>query len=593
MKKLLFIFFTLLFFIDYSVNSQTNTTGKNKSDIINISQEKIFIHHNTSFLLTGEYLYYKVYCLNTENNNLSNFSKIAYVELINNERKTVFKHKIILKNGMGYGDYFVPTSLSSGNYKLISYTQWMRNSDIHNFYQNDISIINPFQENQKSILNDKSPSNIDQKNKSVNYNISSTEQKTTNRLVNLQVDSENFTNRNKVTLNIQALKLNSSYGNYSLSVRKIDDLEIPTRNTSLNYLNSITNNTTVTNKTIAFLPELRGELLSGKVEYIESGSPAVNIKVALSIPGKNYIFKIANTNKNGVYYFNIDTEYDTKNANIQIIDTERKKYNLVIDYQLPVDYSSLEFYNLKITPDDKEIILAHSIGNQIENAYSSKKPDSIKNIETPPPFFNNKEKEFLLDDYTRFNTLKETFIEIIPEIYSQQKDEKFTFHVRIYDKEIETGLTPLVLIDGNLIQDQTELIDFNANKIEKINVVNDMYIYGSKLFEGVISIYTFDGNYKISSANNDIKNIQLSKPLDVKKYFNQIYYKNINSDRIPDFRRQLLWNPAIQLNKKDKTITFYTSDVHGKYEICLEGFTTEGKPVSLKKVIYVNDNPKE
>ena len=48
------------------------------------------------------------------------------------------------------------TALESGNYKIIAYTQWMRNSDIQNFYQNDISIINPFQENQKSILNDPS-----------------------------------------------------------------------------------------------------------------------------------------------------------------------------------------------------------------------------------------------------------------------------------------------------------------------------------------------------------------------------------------------------------------------------------------------------
>ncbi len=47
-----------------------------------IPQETIFIHFNSTLLLTGEYLYYKVYCLNTETNYLSDLSKMAYVELI-------------------------------------------------------------------------------------------------------------------------------------------------------------------------------------------------------------------------------------------------------------------------------------------------------------------------------------------------------------------------------------------------------------------------------------------------------------------------------------------------------------------------------
>ena len=100
MKKILFILIIFLNF-SYLIFSQENI------QIANISQERIFVHQNTSFLITGEYLYYKVYCLNNETNGLSNFSKIAYIELINSDRNTIFKHKIILKNGVGNGDYFI------------------------------------------------------------------------------------------------------------------------------------------------------------------------------------------------------------------------------------------------------------------------------------------------------------------------------------------------------------------------------------------------------------------------------------------------------------------------------------------------------
>ncbi len=590
MKKIIFILIVILFFIDYSANSQTSVAGNNEPGIGNISQEKIFVHHNTSFLLTGEYLYYKVYCLNTETNNLSNFSKIAYVELINSKKETVFKHKIILKKGMGYGDYFIPTSLSSGNYKLVSYTQWMRNGEISNFYQNSISIINPFQENQKSILNDGIISKNDFDTESFDYNKSNQEHHLTNNHIDLQLNSINYSNREKVSLKMHALKSDLSFGNYSISVRKIDNLKIPARNTSFTYIGVNKKPVYVQSVNVKYLPELRGELLTGKVLLEETGLPVKNIKVALSIPGGNSIFKIANTNSNGIYYFNIKKEYDNKNATIQIIDTDKNKYKLIINKQLPIEYKNIEFYDFKITSAEKELILNHSISNQIENAYARKKSDSIKSLETISPFYHNKAKEYLLDDYTRFKTLKETFVEIIPEIYSRQKKGQLTFHVRIFEKEIESGLIPLVIIDGNLVQDHTKIADFDTNRIKTISVVSEMYMYGSKLFEGVISINTFKGDYKNPISTNAIKNIKLSKPLAHKQYFNQTYNNTENSNRIPDYRRQLLWNPDFTFDKSEKIIDFYTSDVNGDFEICLEGFTSGGEPVTIRKVIHVGNN---
>ena len=65
------------------------TEGKNT-----FPQEKIFLHYNSSFFLLGESIYYKVYCLNAQNNSVSDLSKIAYVELVDQKRNVIFKHKI-------------------------------------------------------------------------------------------------------------------------------------------------------------------------------------------------------------------------------------------------------------------------------------------------------------------------------------------------------------------------------------------------------------------------------------------------------------------------------------------------------------------
>ena len=76
-------------------------------------KENVYVNTNSSTLLTGEKLYYAVTCLNTIKATLSEYSKIAYVELINNDKQIVFKNKLFLKNSKGNSEYFIPTTLKT------------------------------------------------------------------------------------------------------------------------------------------------------------------------------------------------------------------------------------------------------------------------------------------------------------------------------------------------------------------------------------------------------------------------------------------------------------------------------------------------
>ena len=57
-----------------------------------IPEERIFVYQNTSVLVSGEKLYYSVFCLNEKNNLPSGLSKIAYVELVGKDNLLVFRH---------------------------------------------------------------------------------------------------------------------------------------------------------------------------------------------------------------------------------------------------------------------------------------------------------------------------------------------------------------------------------------------------------------------------------------------------------------------------------------------------------------------
>ena len=150
MNKYLSLIIIFLIGNSYFINGQA-LLDKDQLAIYNeIPQEKMFIHYNSSLLFSGDFLYYRAYCINSQTNKLSDLSKIVYIELIGQDKNQVFKHKIILKKGLGQGDFFIPTSIPSGNYKLIAYTKWMKNNEEEHFFQGDISIINPFLKTQNS-----------------------------------------------------------------------------------------------------------------------------------------------------------------------------------------------------------------------------------------------------------------------------------------------------------------------------------------------------------------------------------------------------------------------------------------------------------
>ncbi|RKM85458.1 hypothetical protein D7030_01945 [Flavobacteriaceae bacterium AU392] len=557
-----------------------------------IPQEKIYVHYNTSLLFNGENIYYKVYCLNADTNKTSNISKIAYIELISSDKKSVFKHKVNLKSGVGQGDFFIPVSVLSGNYKLIAYTQWMRNAGENNLFQADISIINTFQSNQDIILNS-NDTLIPSFSASITNNNSKDRIKTANQHLSLRLNKKSFKQREKVSLTLINFDNSTLFGNYSISVKKIYPLKTVEKITSESYtdLNRNSNIDQISTKnTPSFLPELRGNLISGNVIYKATQTRAHNIKIGLSIPGEQYLFKVANTNDKGVFYFNIDENYNNNTyANFQIIGDEKEKFQIIINEQKPIDYNHLTFNSFKINFDLKDIILQRSIYNQIENAYATYKQDSIIETSLKIPFYSELAEEYLLDDYTRFPTIRETVVEIIKDVSINKNGDTYDFNLKGYNYN-RSNLPTLILVDGLLVEDHGSLIDFDARTIKKISVVRDKYIYSSKLFQGVISMETINNDYyknKNRSSEDYIKNIKLLKPVAYKKYFNQVYADNDAQNRIPDYRSQLFWEPNLNLNKEDTQLTFFTSDNTGHYEICIEGFTKNGVPITIRDIITV------
>ena len=202
--------------------------------------ETIFIHSNATTFVSGENLLFKIYCLKSSDKTPSNISKVAYVELVDNNKKSIFKNKIILENAIGQGDYFIPTTLKTGNYKLIGYTNWMLNKPVSELFQIDITIINPYVADEKNTTENVS------KNTTLNSSISNIENISKNTIrsnenIKLKLNKKTFTNRELVDFKIESSNTILEEGNYSLSVRKLDDLPTKKQSSAVEFaLNSST-----------------------------------------------------------------------------------------------------------------------------------------------------------------------------------------------------------------------------------------------------------------------------------------------------------------------------------------------------------------
>ena len=127
----------------------TITNAQNTKPLLPL--EKIFIHTDKEVYLAGEIVWFKLYCVDAINHHPVYWSKVAYVELINNDSKPVWQGMVSLKPGDKEGSYHLPLSLNSGNYILRAYTSLMKNQGEEYFFHKDITIINTLKDNSTSI----------------------------------------------------------------------------------------------------------------------------------------------------------------------------------------------------------------------------------------------------------------------------------------------------------------------------------------------------------------------------------------------------------------------------------------------------------
>lgn len=187
-------------------------------------------------------------------------------------------------------------------------------------------------------------------------------------------------------------------------------------------------------------------------------------------------------------------------------------------------------------------------------------------------FLRHEAVTYLLDDYTRFPTMPEVFVEITPELKLRRQGgvwQLFVIMEMSVSDEPPVWGAALAMIDGVPVPDQNLVATYDPSLVKAIEIYPHRYKLGAEEYEGVVNFVTFKRNMP-----------GLALPDDVRIYSWQgaaLPYAAGGGDT-------LWWHPLIELAPGESfTLPVDASGAGAPLLLSAEGCDSAGRAVYLKK----------
>jgi len=326
-----------------------------------------------------------------------------------------------------------------------------------------------------------------------------------------------------------------------------------------------------------FMPEYDGHIVSGKITR-NQGQPVEDVRSFLSVPGTQLQFYTCFTDTSVMIHYDVRDYYGQNNIVVQAGESLVNDYHIEIFNPFAEVYSESKLPAFMMPPDYSDLLNEHSLHMQVQNAYAG---ELLRKFASPDidsmPFFGIHCNTYMLDDYVRFSTVEEILREYVPEVAIRRSGGQLhLYNINPVFKELYSN-DPLILLDGVPVSSQ-KILSYDPLKIKKLQVLDLTYINGLFAFYGVASFTTYNGNMEElqldpRSVIVDYEGLQFQR-----EFYSPAYATEQQvSSRVPDFRNVLFWSPEINTDSAgNANITFYTSDIRGKYVAVIQGLNANG-----------------
>jgi len=500
----------------------------------------------------------------------SYWSSVLYVELVAPAGIPVAQGKYLFLGGRAQGAIQIPASALTGDYTLKCYSRWMRNQGPASFAYMPVKIINPFRsEVAAQGGGDPPPVSLSR----VSYKGG----------LECAISSQVYLPGDEVILQLSgALPANLEQLPCCLTVVPAGAIDldqgqfIPSRSPReqedfrVSYLPDLGNGVAVAGTVVDASQEpapyttLHFSLLGNKPDYFATISDEHG-RFIFSTPaeeGQMELFVTPQRVEGTVLEVRIDQEYDTRPVILP-----REKFHL----------SELERDLARRTAMNVQLSEAYGTGFTATDSISAAGPGSAS--PGNGPFYGTRVKELLIDDYVRLPNLEEVFINLVPDVQFYRK--RGENRIRILSDNASMAIyEPLIMIDHISVFDHEAILALPPEKIERIDLINEVYLKGNVAFGGVLAIYSKEGDL----AGIDLPegsyffDYQSFYPKETSGEIPLERLRKAASGRIPDTRNTIYWTSDLQLQKgKALEIPFRAPETPGTYVILVRGVDPQGE----------------
>ena len=347
-----------------------------------------------------------------------------------------------------------------------------------------------------------------------------------------------------------------------------------------------------TEQKLKYPAEKGDHYISGRLVRKDSGLPVAGEYLFLSTPGKNAIFQYSRTDSQGNFQFSVPVS-DAVNDIIIQPETVDKDF-------------SVELISTFVAPGKPENIIVNAsetavpdyitrwgVNYQVNRIYgiSNTKLTETPPVKLPEPkrFYGKPDISILMDDYIKLPVMEEVFFELLPGVSLKTRKSRTEITLIGSNEYTTYSKPPVLMIDGVIISDAALIANLDPEIVEKIDVNKERYIVGDYIFYGLVNVITRAGDFSNVTLPDYAVRLKY-RVFDPVLSFSSPDYSagKTGPDKTPDFRNTLYWNPSVKPSREGNvSVEFWTSDLPGDYEINILGFSGDGKPVSIRKIITV------
>lgn len=560
--------------------------------------EKTYISTDREIYVSGDKIWCSAFCVDAANGlRPSSLSAIAYVEIVS-EDGTLESGKIALSEGRGAGTIEIPATAPTGNYRIVAYTAYTKNTPGFNPQEHISKTISIFNTSTKErvkngvkILSDKE------------YDALRTPASTQPAAGALSIvchrSAEGY-------LEVVLTNNSAAPADLSLSLSNRDGI-IPPDNTSIDAFMGAAASAARASATAAAagasagaasaaqpsssavaataaaaeLPEYEGEIIRGRI----AGATTDEIEglkgrsAFISVPTEKSDLYSSVVDNDGMIKFVTNNIYGTKEMVCEIENNNLARCH--IELISPFVSPKLKgIPALQMAPSIKEDLQRRGLSVQLCRSFSADTLASLMPIRENPLIPSYDAIEYKLDDYKRFPVMRELFIEFINEIKVRRVDGKEQLKVKTHLEErvsLFDKNNSLIMVDGIPVFDHSQVIEYDPLLVESVVVYPYKYYTGWRSFCGMANFVTYKKNLPGIKFNDGVRVVQFKGC----SYPMAFTCQEIGED-FPDYRELLYWHPQIKLPAGESSSIKVKIPANVKeIRICAEGMMENGTPFSI------------